>query len=70
MAFQGKKRILYNIFQITGVLTLMNNHHLSRICCYFLVHDCRTSEDTYMKALSAHVAVDHNPNRFDNEFSE
>ena len=23
MACQGKKRILYNIFQITGVLTLM-----------------------------------------------
>ena len=24
MAFQGKQRILYDIFQITGVLTLVN----------------------------------------------
>ena len=26
MAFQGKKRVLYYIIQITSVLPLMNNH--------------------------------------------
>ena len=37
--------------------------------CYHLVHGCGFSDDTYMKALPAHVAVDHNHKRFDNECS-
>ena len=44
-------------------------YYVKNIIYYFLVHDCETSEDTYMKAFPVHVAVDHNHNRFDNEFS-
>ena len=39
-------------------------------CYYLLVHGCGTSDDTYMKALPAHVAVDYNHKCFDNKCSE
>ena len=39
-------------------------------CYHFLVHGCRISDDTYMKALPAHIAVDQNHKRFDIKCSE
>ena len=46
-----------------------NNQFFTQLLL-FSVHGCGTSDDTYMKALPAHVAVDHNHKHFDNKCSE
>ena len=68
-SYLSKTKAAFFAWSINLVKRQFNNQYVMQMLP-FLVHDCGASKDTYLRPLPAHVAVDHNHKRFDDEFSE